>query len=367
MARLMGSPDEWISALKKQQPGATRYQSKNAYLAQLAMVLSGLNAMCDPSDADYYRCFAQYATGHGGHHTFGISMAGILRMQSLGNMIRTLDTRGLNGSYAETGVWRGGMSIYAAAALQIHGGSFSDRPMYLCDSFEGLPKPREGSWRARSDSVYHKQRLGVGGPSTVLRNFDLYGVNRSQVVPVVGYFVTSMPPFREALISRGERLAILRLDGDMYDSTADVLYNLYDRVQIGGYVVVDDFGWTERSSFGARDALMDFRMLHGIEDDAHAIRNIDCGGAWFYKAREVNLRRDMYQASLASTLTEARQRFLRVPNTVLAGPPFARLMKRWRTQWTAAEEAAHVQAEALDAASVLPRKGRVGVVAAAAA
>ena len=132
----------------------------------------------------------------------------------------------------------------------------------------------------------------------------------------------------------------------------DALYNLYDRVQVGGYVIVDDFGWTERLSFGARDAIMDFRTLHGIEDDSHAIRNIDLGGAWFYKAREVDLRRELYLASLSSDAKEGRQRLLRPPGTVHFGPSFVRLMTRWRKQWTAAEEAAHVRAEALDKQSL---------------
>ena len=121
------------------------------------------------------------------------------------------------------------MSIYATAALQLSGGSH--RPVYLCDSFQGLPKPRVGSWRARSDSVYHAQKLGVGGSGRVFENFDAYGVNRSQVQVVEGFFVNTMPGLRKKLVERGERLAILRLDGDMYDSTADVLYHLYDRVQ----------------------------------------------------------------------------------------------------------------------------------------
>ena len=345
MVQLLAPPDDWIDEYKHNNGRATKEACATAYLAQLAMVLSGVLAMCDPFAPGYRVCFAQYNLGLGPHKTFGVSMAGISRMHSLGTMIRTLDAKGLTGSYAETGVWRGGMSIYATAALQLSGGSH--RPVYLCDSFQGLPKPRVGSWRARSDSVYHAQKLGVGGSGQVLQNFDAYGVNRSQVQVVEGFFVNTMPGLRKKLVERGERLAILRLDGDMYDSTADVLYHLYDRVQVGGYVIVDDFGWRSKLSFGARDAIMDFRQLHGIEDDAHAIRNIDFSGAWFYKAREVELRRDLYEASLASSAKVGRQSMLRKKGTVTVGREFEALMKKWRTQWTAEEEAAHVRAEAL--------------------
>ena len=64
--------------------------------------------------------------------------------------------------------------------------------------------------------------------------------------------------------------------GGADDSTLDILYNLYDRVAVGGYVVVDDFGWHHgtlleepksgdaqpKSQWGAKDAVMD-RVAHG--------------------------------------------------------------------------------------------------------
>ena len=85
---------------------------------------------------------------------------------------------------------------------------------------------------------------------------------------------------------------------------------------------------------------MDFRALHGIEDDAHAIRNIDGHAAWFYKAREVRLRRDLYQKTLASNASVGRQKALRRKGTILEGKRFADLMRHWREVWTAAERTA---------------------------
>ena len=336
---LMGSPGEWVAELQHQDPRASHENVVRAYLRQLATVLVGLNAMCDALDPPrvYARCVHKYREGVAPHRTFGVSMAGLARMDSIGRMIRDAGKRNLTGSYAETGVWRGGMSIYATAALQLHG--MATRPVYVCDSFQGLPAPRTGSLRARSDAVYHRQKLGVGGVAQVLSNFDHYGVPRGQVVPVVGFFVDSMPPLRTALLAKGEKLAILRLDGDMYDSTVDVLYNVYDLVQVGGYIVIDDFGWDPGPSFGARYAIMDFRALHGIEDDAHAVRNIDGHAAWFYKAREVNLRRDLYLDSLTSNRKVGRQAHLRGPGAVLEKKPFFELTRLWREAWTDEERA----------------------------
>ena len=121
--------------------------------------------------------------------------------------------------------------------------------------------------------TYKKQTyLNVQDVQVVLANFNRYGVLPSdRVTAVEGFFRNSMPGFRKDLEGRGEKLAILRLDGDMYDSTIDALYNLYDLVELGGTVIIDDFGWLNNKSFGARDAVIDFRVLHGIAKILHIL------------------------------------------------------------------------------------------------
>ena len=144
-----------------------------------------------------------------------------------------------------------------------------------------------------------------------------------------------MPPLREDLVKRGERLAILRLDGDMYDSTVDVLYNLYERVEIGGYIVIDDFDWMGSRSFGARDAVIDFRALHGIEDEAHAMQPIDRNGAFWRKSREVEVRRDAYLQSIGMSANSSasgqryNQAILRPPNLHVVDKAFYDLRGKW--------------------------------------
>ena len=199
-------------------------------------------------------------------------------------LIKRVKEQRLPGSYLEAGVWRGGMSIMATASLQLYG--LGAMPVYLCDSFQGLPLPRKGSLR-HDEKGYSKFNSTMAvGMETVLRNFDLFGVPRHAVTAVPGYFVDALPPLRASLLAKQENLAVLRMDGDMYDSTIDILYNLYDLVVVGGYVVVDDFGWgsgaslrmsnqTARSTFGAKMAVLDFRQKHGIEDGEHPMRDID--------------------------------------------------------------------------------------------
>ena len=71
-----------------------------------------------------------------------------------------------------------------------------------------------------------------------------------------------------------ERLAILRLDGDLYESTMDALRALYDRVSEGGFVIVDDYGVFEN----CRTAVADFRAARGITEP---IQDIDGSGVFW--------------------------------------------------------------------------------------
>ena len=355
---LMAPPEEWITQLMHLNKKEPRAAAVKAYLAQLAMMLTGATFHCGSTPgftgdfAPLTSCLDIFRRGQGPHRTWGVSMAGLGRMASIVDMVEDVAKRGLNGSYAETGVWRGGMTILATAAFQLYG--MPTRPVYLCDSFEGLPAPRRGSTWSKYEWVYQRDKLLSIGERSVLANFERYGVPHEQVVPVKGFFVKSMPPLREKLLARGERLSILRLDGDMYDSTVDVLYNLYDLLLPGGYVIIDDFMWSGRVPFGARIAVMEFRKLHGIEDDAHAVRNIDGTGAWFYKAREVTLRRDLYLESMRAK----NQSMLGPPNTATRGKAFAELTRQWRQSWSEKERKA---ADAVDRLSDPSRAQQAGV------
>ena len=73
----------------------------------------------------------------------------------------------------------------------------------------------------------------------------------------------------------------------MYDSTIDVLYNLYDRVEVGGYVVIDDFGGTRRLGPRATPSTFGAARHRGQEHNLHPI---DGTGAWFQKARQAPSR-----------------------------------------------------------------------------
>jgi O-methyltransferase len=92
----------------------------------------------------------------------------------------------------------------------------------------------------------------------VKRNFTAYGLLDGQVKFLKGWFKDTLPT------APIDTLSLIRLDGDFYESTRDALNNLYDRLSIGGYVIIDDYG--EDSWTYCRRAVDDFRSERHIQD-----------------------------------------------------------------------------------------------------
>jgi Macrocin-O-methyltransferase (TylF) len=106
----------------------------------------------------------------------------------------------------------------------------------------------------------------------VKANFAKYGLLDDRVVFLKGWFKDTLP---SAPI---ERLAVLRLDGDMYESTMVALTSLYDKVSSNGFVIIDDYGCIE----SCRKAVHDFRESRGISEP---ILDIDGFGVYWRKVR----------------------------------------------------------------------------------
>jgi hypothetical protein len=163
---------------------------------------------------------------------FGYTMVGRARLDNIEWCIRDVVERNISGDFIETGVWRGGSAIFMRAMLQML--KVTDRIVWAADSFEGMPVPENESdgW-----DMSHIRLLNVS-LEDVKRNFARFGLLDDQVRFLKGWFETTLPA---APINK---LAILRLDGDLYSSTMDALTNLYDKLSPGGYVIVDDYkGW----------------------------------------------------------------------------------------------------------------------------
>ena len=130
-----------------------------------------------------------------------------------------------------------------------------DRRVFVADSFRGLPEP-DARYPADAASRLHTQRALVVSRAEVEEDFRKYGLLDEQVVFLEGWFEDTLPS------APVEKLSILRLDGDMYGSTIDVLRTMYPKLSVGGYCIIDDY-----SLNGCRAAVDDYRARHRIEAD----------------------------------------------------------------------------------------------------
>lgn len=180
------------------------------------------------------------------------TMIGLYRLDNIEHCITTALKHGVPGDVAETGVWRGGAAIFMRAVLKALGDT--DRKVWLADSFQGLPKPDAASYPAdRNVNMWAWPQLAVS-LSTVKANFARYGLLDEQVCFIEGWFRDTLPT------APIDRLAVLRLDGDMYESTIVALRSLYHKVSPGGFVIIDDYGAVPV----ARQAVDEFRAAEKI-------------------------------------------------------------------------------------------------------
>jgi O-methyltransferase len=202
-----------------------------------------------PADADPYAPGQWYAKIAGDPYT----MTQPERVANVREAAETVIREGVPGAFVETGVWRGGLCMMMKAVLAAFG---ERRKVYVCDSFQGLPEITEG---ADAPLRLHENPLLSVSAETVRRNFDRFGLLDDDVVIVEGWFADTMPPLAAEI---GD-IALLRLDGDYYTSTREVIDPLYDRVAPGGFIIVDDYGCYQQ----ARDAIHDFWTERGLKPE----------------------------------------------------------------------------------------------------
>jgi O-methyltransferase len=194
-------------------------------------------------------------------------MIGRKRLNNIQECIETVLTKGVEGDFIETGVWRGGTCIFMRAILAAYG--VEDRKVFVADSFEGLPKPSPDEFPEDRGDIHHQYSELAVSQEEVEDNFRRYGLLDDNVVFLKGWFKDTLP---KAPI---EKLAILRLDGDMYESTMDGLNNLYSKLTSGGFCIIDDYGLD-----GCQKAVDDFRTQHGIDAE---LKVVDWSGRYWIK------------------------------------------------------------------------------------
>ena len=182
-----------------------------------------------------------------------LTMIGMQRLTSLQHCVETVLAEDVPGDLVECGVWRGGASILMRAVLAVHGDE--TRRVWLADSFAGVPPPDTANYKAdKGIKLHHAAGVLAVSETQVRANFERYGLLDDQVRFLPGWFKDTL---QDAPI---DRIAVLRLDGDLYESTIQALDALYPKLSPGGFCIVDDYHAVQ----ACRQAVADYRQTHEI-------------------------------------------------------------------------------------------------------
>ncbi len=183
------------------------------------------------------------------------TMTGKYALFALRRAVQYVAASGIPGDVVECGVWRGG-SMMAVARTLVELGDTS-RTLHLFDTFEGMPPPTDADRSAAGEAAADLLRQGEKGTSTVWayspldevkRNVALAGYPADRLTFVQGKVEDTLPA------AAPDRIALLRLDTDWYESTRHELVHLWPRLSVGGVLIIDDYGYWQ----GARRAVDEF-------------------------------------------------------------------------------------------------------------
>jgi O-methyltransferase len=196
------------------------------------------------------------------------TMVGLRRLDNIEWCAAQVFAAGVEGDFLEAVVCQGGASIFMRA-LQVAYGQ-EHRRMWVADSFAGLPAPRT---EADAGLDFSEERMPwLAASLTAVRdNFRTYDLLSEQVCFVAGWFSETLASIE------AEKIALLRIDADLYESTRDVLLALYDRVTPGGFIIVDDY----HAFRACRTAVDEFRAERGIADP---LRRVDWTATYWRKS-----------------------------------------------------------------------------------
>lgn len=192
------------------------------------------------------------------HLVYADTMIGRKRLDNIEFCLETIVKENILGDVMECGVWKGGAAIFMKAYLDTFGSN--GRVVWLADSFDGVPTSilKQDKYIDLSKKAFP----GLAIPKDdVVGNFKKYEVSLDQVKFLEGWFKDTLP---NAPI---EQLALLRLDGDLYESTMDALNGLYHKVSVGGFIIIDDY----KALPQCETAVKEFRSNHNITEQIYQI------------------------------------------------------------------------------------------------
>ena len=211
------------------------------------------------------------------HSIMPYTLVGIGGLEATYRLATMMNDRGVPGDYVELGVAKGGCAALMGKTIFDESRPHSiERRLWLFDSFEGLPEPTENDF-SEGGTGYHLTPLSKGSCTGTLEEvkyllFDVCGFSDEKTIFVKGWFENTVPAQRDKM----GKIAILRIDGDWYESTKTCLEGLYDLVAPGGAVIVDDY----LSCYGCKKAVDEFMKVRGIHSN---IVFDGRGGCYFFK------------------------------------------------------------------------------------
>ena len=179
---------------------------------------------------------------------------------ALANIVKYIEDNRIPGRIVETGTWKGGALAFMAKAHMAWG--HEQREFWGFDSFEGIPEPNAEhdpmDWATEEMMLKAEECTGQlrSVNALVANEQDVYDVMKRIEFPLQnlkifkGWFQETLPLINESEIGD---IAILRLDGDLYDSTLVCLEKFEPHVVSGGFVFIDDWGLA-----GAKKAVIDY-------------------------------------------------------------------------------------------------------------
>jgi hypothetical protein len=184
----------------------------------------------------------------------------------------------LEGDFVELGTWRGG-----SARIVMDSVLSADRKniphCWMFDTFTGMPEPTEvdraGSGRKHASDMKH-----LGMPDDDSRTYGICcdflhasDYPKAKIHIIQGLFEDTFPVYSKQI----EKVSILHVDCDFYESVKISLETFYDKVVSGGYIILDDYGFWE----GAKKAVDEF--MEEREIDKKLLKKVDRIGRWFPK------------------------------------------------------------------------------------
>ena len=197
---------------------------------------------------------------------------------SLYDQVRYLEKSGIKGDYVECGVWKGGCVALMALANQRYG--TAPRTLHLFDSFEGIPEPDDtidGDLALTQASLWSDGGMSgqmralpgfydtFGGVGTLQDNKNLLEETicypKEKINYHVGWFNETLP------INKITSIALLRLDGDWYESTKTCLECLVNKVVKNGIIIIDDYGTYDGCKKAVDEYFHDNTYFHRVNQD----------------------------------------------------------------------------------------------------